>query len=337
MDGEACVALQYTTTDGYRPLKEHITERYRNWLGLLATADEIQIVNSSQQCLDLFAKIFLDAGDPVGMERPGYLGAIEAFSLYEPVIHTVPIRDDGLDLPAFRTLVETTPLKFFYGIPNSQNPSGRTYSQENRRAVAEILEGTGTVFYEDDAFGELFFDARPRAPVKKYLPDQAVISGSFSKIVAPGMRIGWLYAPREIITQFNVAKQAADLHSNFLSQKILHRYLTTRDPDEHIRKITSIYGKKCRMMCDLFDELLPRIEHTCPEGGMFLLATLPPGLSSRRVFDEGIRQNVAVLPGTPFYTDGGGTDTLRLNFSSASEAEIIEGMHRLARVITSLS
>ena len=337
MEEEAGVALQYTTTDGYRPLREYIAQRYRKRLGLFATADEIQIVNSSQQCLDLFAKIFLDAGDPVGMERPGYLGAIEAFSLYEPVIHTVPIRDDGLDLPAFRTLVETTPLKFFYGIPNSQNPSGRTYSQENRRAVAEILEGTGTVFYEDDAFGELFFDARPRAPVKKYLPDQAVISGSFSKIVAPGMRIGWLYAPREIITQFNVAKQAADLHSNFLSQKILHRYLTTRDPDEHIRKITSIYGKKCRMMCDLFDELLPRIEHTCPEGGMFLLATLPPGLSSRRVFDEGIRQNVAVLPGTPFYTDGGGTDTLRLNFSSASEAEIIEGMHRLARVITSLS
>ncbi|HII98480.1 MAG TPA: PLP-dependent aminotransferase family protein [Methanoregula sp.] len=337
MEEEAGVALQYTTTDGYRPLREYIAQRYRKRLGLFATADEIQIVNGSQQCLDLFAKIFLDAGDPVGMERPGYLGAIEAFSLYEPVIHTVPIRDDGLDLPAFRTLVETTPLKFFYGIPNSQNPSGRTYSQENRRAVAEILEGTGTVFYEDDAFGELFFDARPRAPVKKYLPDQAVISGSFSKIVAPGMRIGWLYAPREIITQFNVVKQAADLHSNFLSQKILHRYLTTRDPDEHIRKITSIYGKKCRMMCDLFDELLPRIEHTCPEGGMFLLATLPPGLSSRRVFEEGIRQNVAVLPGTPFYTDGGGTDTLRLNFSSASEAEIIEGMHRLARVITSLS
>ncbi len=337
MEEEAGVALQYTTTDGYRPLREYIAQRYRKRLGLFATADEIQIVNGSQQCLDLFAKIFLDAGDPLGMERPGYLGAIEAFSLYEPVIHTVPIRDDGLDLPAFRTLMDTTPPKFFYGIPNSQNPSGRTYSQENRRVVAEILEGTGTVFYEDDAFGELFFDARPRAPVKKYLPDQEVISGSFSKIVAPGMRIGWLYAPREIITQFNVAKQAADLHTNFLSQKILYRYLTTRDPDEHIRKITSIYGKKCRLMCDLFDELLPQIDHTSPEGGMFLLATLPPGLSSRRVFEEGIRQNVAVLPGTPFYTDGGGTDTLRLNFSSASEAEINEGMHRLARVITGLS
>lgn len=282
MDVEACVALQYTTTDGYRPLKEYIAERYRNWLGLLATADEIQIVNSSQQSPDLFAKSFLDADDPVGMEQPGYLGAIEAFSLYEPAIHTVLLGDEGRDLPALRTLMNTTPLKFFFRIPNSQNPSGRTYSQENRKAVAEILDGTSTVFYQDDAFGELFFDALPLAPVKRYLPDQAVISGSFSTIVAPRMRIGWLYAPREIITQFNVAKQAADLHSNFLSQKILCRYLTTHDLDTHIRKITTIYAKKCRLMGDLFQELLPHINHTCPEGGMFLMATLPSRLTSRK-------------------------------------------------------
>ncbi len=333
MEEEACVALQYTTTDGYLPLREYIAERYRKRLGLSATADEIQIVNGSQQCLDLFAKIFLDAGDHVGMERPGYLGAIEAFSLYEPVIHTTPLEDDGLNLEAFQTLVSGTPLKFFYGIPNSQNPSGRTYSLENRKAIAEILAGTNTVFYEDDAFGELFFDTKPRLPVKHYLPDQTVISGSFSKIIAPGMRIGWLYAPREIITQFNIVKQAADLHSNFLSQKILHRYLTTNDLDVHIRKIVSVYQRKCRLMSDLFDDLLPQLTHTHPQGGMFMLATLPQGISSREVFDEGVRQNVAVLPGMPFYVDGGGTDTIRLNFSSASEEEITEGMHRLARVI----
>jgi 2-aminoadipate transaminase len=337
MEEEACVALQYTTTDGYRPLREYIAERYRNRLGLDATADEIQIVNGSQQCLDLFAKIFLDAGDHVGMERPGYLGAIEAFSLYEPVIHTVPLDDDGLNLPAFRDLVKTHQPKFFYGIPNSQNPSGRTYSQDNRKAVAEILNDSGTVFYEDDAFGELFFDAKPRLPVRKFLPEQAVISGSFSKIIAPGMRIGWLYAPKEIITQFNVVKQAADLHSNFLSQKILHRYLTTQDLDAHIRKIVAVYARKCEIMCSLFDDLLPEVSHTRPEGGMFLLATLPKGLSSRKVFDEGVRQKVAILPGLPFYIDGGGADTIRLNFSSASDDEITEGMHRLARVITGLS
>jgi len=337
MEEEPEVALQYTTTDGYLPLREYIAERYRRRLGLPASADEIQIVNGSQQCLDLFAKLFLNTGDHVGMERPGYLGAIEAFSLYEPVIDTVPLEDDGPDLSAFRKLVTGTQVKFFYGIPNSQNPSGRTYSQKKRKAIAEILEGTGTVFYEDDAFGELFFDAQPRLPVKHYLPDQAVMSGSFSKIVAPGMRIGWMYAPREILAKFNIVKQAADLHSNFLCQKILHRYLTTHNLDDNIRKIVAVYGRKCRLMCDLFDDLMPQVSHTHPEGGMFLMATLPPGLNSRKVFDEGVRQKVAVLPGLPFYVDGGGADTIRLNFSSASEEQITEGMHRLSRVISGLA
>jgi len=336
LEEEASVALQYTTTDGYLPLREYIADRYRQRLNIPATAGEIQIVNGSQQCLDLIAKIFLNAGDHVGMERPGYLGAIEAFSFYEPIIKTVPLEDKGLDLNAFEIHVKKDRPKFFYGIPNSQNPSGLTYSQENRKAVAEIIRSTDTVFYEDDAFGELFFDTKPRLPVKKYLPDQAVISGSFSKIIAPGMRIGWMYAPRDIIMQFNVVKQAADLHSNFLCQMILYRYLTTNNLDDHIRKITTVYQRKCRLMCDLFDDLLPQIAHTGPEGGMFLFATLPRGISSAAVFDEGVQQKVAVLPGLPFYVDGGGTDTIRLNFSSASEDQITEGMHRLARVIRSL-
>ena len=150
------------------------------------------------------------------------------------------------------------------------------------------------------------------------------------------MRIGWMYAPKEILRQFNIAKQAADLHSNFFCQKILHRYLMTCDLDTHIRKVVSVYRKNCHHMCDLLDDLLPGLTHTHPEGGMFLLATLPPRLSSRRVFDAGIQQKVAVLPGFPFYVDGGGDDTIRMNFSAASEEQIDEGVHRLARVIASL-
>jgi 2-aminoadipate transaminase len=336
LEDDACAALQYTTTDGYLPLREYIAERYRTRLGIGATAEEIQIVNGSQQCLDLFAKIFLNPGDHVGIERPGYLGAIEAFSLYEPCISSVPLDYNGLDLELFGTAVKKDALKFFYGIPNSQNPSGGTYSQENRKAVADILKSTNTVFYEDDAFGELFFDGKPRFPVKKYLPDQTVISGSFSKIIAPGMRIGWMYAPEEILKRFNIAKQAADLHSNFFCQKILHRYLITHDLDAHIHKVVSVYRRNCRLMCDLLDDLLPDLTHTHPEGGMFLMATLPAGMSSRRLFDEGIKDKVAVLPGFPFYIDGGGSDNIRMNFSAASEEQIEEGMHRLARVVNSL-
>jgi 2-aminoadipate transaminase len=330
------VALQYSTTDGYRPLREYIAERYKKRLGIPATADEIQIVNGSQQCLDLFAKIFINPGDRVGMERPGYLGAIEAFALYEPTFAAVPLDSEGPDLSAFEAMTKKTPVKFFYGIHNSQNPSGCTYSQDRRRAIAEILEGTDTVFYEDDAFGELFFDGKPRFPVKKYLPEQSVISGSFSKITAPGMRIGWMYAPKEILAAFNTAKQAADLHSNFLCQQILARYLATHDLDCHIQKIVAVYSRQCRLMCDLFDDLMPRLSHTTPEGGMFLTATLPAGMPAIQVFREGIEKKVAVLPGMPFFVDGGGDDTIRLNFSNADEEKIKEGMHRLAGVVNSL-
>jgi 2-aminoadipate transaminase len=336
MEDEGREALQYSTTDGYLPLREFIAGRYRSRLGLPATADEIQIVNGSQQCLDLIAKIFLNPGDPVAMERPGYLGAIEAFSLYEPAIHTVPFSDGGPDLAKFETLVWRTRPKFFYGIPNSQNPSGRTYPQEARKAVAEILQGTGTIFCEDDAFGELFFDGKPRIPVRKYLPDRTILSGSFSKIIAPGMRIGWVYAPAKVLQQFNIAKQAADLHSNFLCQKILHRYLTTSDLDAHVRRISAAYGSRCRLMCELMDDHIPHLTHTNPEGGMFLMANLPKGVSSMKLFEEGIRKKVAVLPGVPFYVNGGGLDTVRLNFSNADEEKIGQGILRLAGVVRDL-
>ncbi|MDN7012179.1 PLP-dependent aminotransferase family protein [Methanoculleus sp. FWC-SCC3] len=335
---EGRTALQYTTTDGYLPLREFIADRYRRRLGLPAMPEEIQIVNGSQQCLDLVAKIFLDPGDAVGMERPGYLGAIEAFSLYEPDFYSVPLEEDGPDLAAFESLIRGHAPKFFYGIPNSQNPSGRTYSEGKRRAVAEVLEGADTVFYEDDAFGELFFDGKPRPPVKRHLPEQTVISGSFSKIVAPGMRIGWIYAPAPVLRQFNVAKQAADLHSNFLCQVILHRYLSTHDLDAHVARVSAVYGRHCRLMCDLLDDLMPPgTTHTSPEGGMFMTAALPDGVSSMEVFREAVKEGVAVLPGVPFYVGGGGEDTIRLNFSAAGEEEITEGMHRLARVVRRLA
>lgn len=336
-DEEGREALQYSTTDGYLPLREFISRRYARRLGLSIPPDEIQIVNGSQQCLDLVAKIFLNRADPVAMERPGYLGAIEAFSLYEPSFHDVAFGTDGPDIDEFRHVIRECSPKFFYGIPNSQNPSGQTYTYEKRRAIAEVLEGSDTVFYEDDAFGELFFDGRPRRPIKALIPDLCILSGSFSKVIAPGMRIGWICAPKEILSQFNCAKQAADLHSNFLCQKVLSRYLATHDLDEHARRISTAYGQNCRLMCDLLDDQFPAgMAHTHPEGGMFLLATLPDGLDSMRVFEEGLKGGVAVLPGIPFYVSGGGNSTIRLNFSSMDDERIKEGMDRLARVVRAL-
>jgi 2-aminoadipate transaminase len=337
LEREGEEALQYSTTDGYYPLREYIAKRYRERLGLPATPGMIQIVNGSQQCLDLVAKIFVNPGDGIGMESPGYLGAIEAFSLYEPVFHGVPLFEDGPDLVRFAALLENSRPKLFYAIPNSQNPSGATYSPEARRAVADIVRGSDSMFYEDDAFGELFFDHRPRKPVSALIPGQSVLSGSFSKIIAPGMRIGWIYGPEEVIGKFNVAKQAADLHSNHLCQMVLSRYLATNDLDAHIRRVSSAYATQCRLMCDLIDDLLPAgISHTHPKGGMFMTVTMPRGISASRVFEDGIREKVAVLPGSPFFVDGGGDDIIRLNFSSPGEEEIREGMQRLARVFTRL-
>jgi 2-aminoadipate transaminase len=337
LEREGREALQYSTTDGYLPLREFIAKRYRERLGLPASPDRIQIVNGSQQCLDLVAKIFVNPGDGIGMESPGYLGAIEAFSLYEPAFQGVPLSENGPDLGCFAAVIENFRPKLFYAIPNSQNPSGATYSPEARRAVADVIRGSDTLFYEDDAFGELFFDHRPRQPVSGLIPEQSVLSGSFSKIVAPGMRIGWIYGPEEVIGKFNVAKQAADLHSNHLCQMVLSRYLATNDLDAHIRRVTGVYATQCRLMSDLIDDLLPHgVSHTHPQGGMFMTASLPVGISATRVFEEGIKEKVAVLPGSPFFVDGGGDDIIRLNFSSPGEEEIREGMQRLARVFRRL-
>lgn len=330
-------ALQYSTTDGYLPLREYISRRYRQRLGLSIPPQQVQIVNGSQQCLDLVAKIFLDRGDAVAMERPGYLGAIEAFSLYEPVFSDVALGSTGPDIDEFSRVIREARPKFFYGIPNSQNPSGQTYPLEARRAVAEVIRDSDTIFYEDDAFGELFFDGKPRPPVAGMVPDQAVLSGSFSKIIAPGMRIGWICAPPAVLERFNCAKQAADLHSNFFCQKILAAYLETHDLDVHVRRMAQAYGENCRLMCEILDDdFTPDISHTEPEGGMFLMVSLPPGLHSLRLFEEGLREGVAVLPGIPFYACGGGESTVRLNFSTTGEEQIHEGMARLARAITAL-
>lgn len=335
---EGRTALQYTTTDGYLPLRRYIADRYQSRLGLNARPEEIQIVNGSQQCLDLIAKILINPGDHLLIERPGYLGAIEAFSFYEPIFDPV-CQDDscGPDAESAERLVTAHDPAFWYTIPNSQNPSGITWSFEKRKEIAEILSGTRTLLYEDDAFGELFFDGRPRQPVKRWLCDQTIFSGSFSKTIAPGLRCGWVWAPEPVIREFNRAKQAADLHSNLLSQMILTRYLTTVNYNGRTRETSRIYGERCRLMQEIMDDQFPSgTVYTTPEGGMFLMVMLPPGVSSMDVFTQGIAAGVAVMPGWPFYVDGGGHNSIRLNFSASDEVQIGEGMDRLARVFRSL-
>lgn len=327
-------ALQYSTTEGYLPLRQFIADRYKKRLGLDVAPDEILITNGSQQSLDLIGKILIDPGDRVAIERPGYLGAIQVFSLYEPVFVPVDLTDDGPDLAQFRSAVTGEKTRMFYGIPASQNPSGITYSAGRRKELADILAGTGTYVVEDDAYGELQFSGVSLPPIAKYLPDQAILTGSFSKIFSPGMRMGWVCAKKPIMDQLVIAKQASDLHSNYLCQRIAAQYLATADIDAHIRKIRAEYSmRRDAMIAALEAEMPDGVSWTKPAGGMFVWVTLPAGCDSMKIFEAALKEELAVLPGLPFYVDGGGNNTLRLNFSNASCERITEGIRRLGNVV----
>jgi 2-aminoadipate transaminase len=337
LEEEGRSVLQYSTTEGYLPLRQFIAERYKKRLGLSVSPDEILITNGSQQCLDLIGKVFINSGDNISIERPGYLGAIQAFSLYEPVFHPVNLDKTGLDPVMLARVLKAHPVKLFYGVPNSQNPSGITYTNDRRRELASVFEKAETLFIEDDAYGELNFSGKILSSMRELLPDQTIITGSFSKILAPGMRLGWVVAPPDIMEQLVIAKQASDLHSNYLSQRIAYQYLSQQNIDNHIRKICTVYKTQCDLMIDLIRNTFPEsVDYTVPEGGMFIWLTLPEGMSSTRVFEEALKAGVAVLPGTPFYTDGGGENTIPLNFSNSTEQKIITGMERFSRILVNL-
>jgi len=334
-DGEN--VLQYSTTEGYSLLREYIAERYLKKKGLKVSSDEILITNGSQQGLDLIGKVFLNREDRVVIERPGYLGAIQAFGIYEPIFEPIPLLDDGIDIDLLGEAVNSDGIKLFHTVVNFQNPSGITYSKEKRLALADIFKGRNTILVEDDPYGELRFMGEDLPSMRKYIEDNVVLLGSFSKIVSPGLRLGWVCARKDVMEKIIVAKQASDLHSSSLSQRIIFRYLIDHDIDEHILKIREAYKRQRDLMVSMIEKYFPEeIKFTKPEGGMFLWITLPESLSSLRLFDLAKKENVAFVPGNAFYIDGGGNNTLRLNFSNSDEEKIEEGIKRLARVIKKL-
>lgn len=328
-------ALQYSTTEGYQPLRQYITDRYRSKKGIEVDPDEILITSGSQQCLDLLGKVFLNAGDNVIFERPGYLGAIQSFSVFQSGFVTVGLEEDGPDLDELEKALRKDNTKLFYAVPNFQNPSGLTYSAEKRASVAEVMKGSDTLFIEDDPYGELRFMGEHQKPLSRgYIKDGSVLLGSFSKIAAPGFRLGWIVADKEIRDKLVVAKQASDLHTSTVSQRIMYRYLSDNDIDSHIEKIRDRYGRQRQKMVESIERFFPdEVKVTKPEGGMFLWATLPEGMSSMDLFDTAISHKVAFVPGRPFYVDGSGDNTFRLNFSNSDEERIAEGVKRLGNCL----
>jgi 2-aminoadipate transaminase len=329
--GEA--ALQYSTTEGYPPLRELIAERYAK-KGLRVDAEEILITTGSQQGLDLLGKAFLNRGDRVIVEDPTYLAAIQSFGMFEPQFRSVPLQEDGVDPNALRAALSESQAKLFYAIPNFQNPTGVSYSEERRREVAEVMRGHATVFVEDDPYGELRFMGEEASSMRRYLGGKAVLLGSFSKVISPGLRLGWACGRSNIMEKLVIAKQASDLHTSFLSQRIAYQYLVDNDVSQHMELIRSEYRKQRDLMVKMIEESFPAsVECTRPEGGMFLWVTLPENMSSLELFDRAIKNDVAFVPGQAFYANGGGYNTMRLNFSNSDEERIVEGIGRLARSI----
>jgi len=268
------------------------------------------------------------------MERPGYLGAIQAFSLYTDGIIQVRMEDDGLDLDDFEETLRRSSVGVAYVIPNFQNPSGISYNLGKREALARICTEYGVPLLEDDPYGELRFSGEDLPPVTSFMDSGGILLGTFSKIGVPGFRIGWMIAEPEILDSLIVVKQAADLHTSSFDQQLAWQYLENEDIDEHIQILRKIYGRHRDLMISLIDEHFPaQVRYTRPDGGMFLWVTLPEGCSSVDLFDAAIRQKVAFVPGTPFHVDGGGGNTLRLNFSNADEGAIEKGIRRLGRCI----
>lgn len=334
---DARSALQYSTTEGYPPLRDYIARRYRQRCGLNVSAEEILITNGSQQGLDLIGKVFLDKGNPVVIERPAYLGAIQALSAYEPQFCPVPLGSEGIDVESLTEVLRGHRVKLFHTVINFQNPSGISYSKDRREELARLLEGRDTLIVEDDPYGELRFSGDGLPSMRHWLGNRTLLLGSFSKTVAPGLRLGWLCAPQPIAEKLIVAKQASDLHSNCLCQRILYEYLIANDIDRHITTIATEYQRGRDTMAAAIREYFPpEVKATDPEGGMFLWITLPKSLSALELFDEAIKEKVAFVPGTPFFVDGGGAHNLRLNFSNADPDKIQEGIARLGRIMKKL-
>ena len=323
-------ALQYSTTLGHLPLREWIAGHCQRRYGLQVDADQILITNGSQQGLDLIGKVFVNPYDPVVIEEPGYLGAIQALGMQEARIYSVPLLDEGLDLEFLDTVLSGDRIKLVYTIPNFQNPSGLTYGLEGRQALAERLANRDLVLVEDDPYGLLRYEGQDLPALARLLPDKVLLLGSFSKIVAPGLRLGWICGPADVIKELVTAKQAADLHTGTFVQRVLAQYLADNDLDAHVEVLRRVYRQRRDTMIGALERSMPaEVTFTRPAGGMFLWVTLPAGVSSLRLFELAIQQKVAFVPGTPFYVDGGGEQNLRLNFSNASEHDIETGVARL--------
>ncbi|MEU5892718.1 PLP-dependent aminotransferase family protein [Streptomyces sp. NPDC047461] len=324
-------ALQYSTTEGEPRLRELLARR-TTVRGLATGPEELLVTTGSQQGLSLVAAALVEPGDTVLVEDPCYLAALQVFALAGARVLAVPGDAQGPDVEALAELVVRERPKLFYTVPTFQNPSGRTMSAERRAGVAEVAGRYGVWIVEDDPYGELRFEGE-RLPWIASCPgaeDRTVLLGSFSKVMAPGLRLGWLRAPSELRRACVVAKQAADLHTPTVNQLAAARYLEERDLDAHVARVAAVYGeRRDAMLAGLADALPEGASWNRPEGGMFLWARLPSHYDTTALLPEVVRHDVAYVPGAPFHAGQADRATLRLCFVTETPERIGEGLRRL--------
>jgi len=332
----ARIALQYSPTEGYQPLREQIAKRMNALWSVGLNAEEILVTTGSQQGLDLIAKLFLDDGDAVICESPTYLGAVMAFNVFKPRWIEIPTDDDGMDLTALESALRSEDrIKMIYVVPNYQNPSGRTWSLERRQGVVALARRFDVPLVEDNPYGELAFEGVTPAAIQSMDSTGIVISlGTFSKIFCPGLRVGWIAARRQFLEKFIVLKQAADLHSSTLDQIITSTYLETHDLEQDLAEKRAVYGRRRdAMVAALVAEMPLGVTVTNPRGGLFLWLELPEGIDARELLRASLERGVAFVPGESFFPNTQKKNTMRLNFSNMPEDRIREGVQRLADAI----
>lgn len=334
-DGNA--ALQYSNTKGYEPLRSLIAARYAKQ-GIRVTSDDILITNGSQQALDILGAVLIDDGDVVLTENPAYLSALQSFHLHGAQVHTLDLHQSGIDIAMLKQYTDCTEPKFFYAVPTFQNPTGLTYTTQNRMQAAAVLKHTNTLLIEDNPYGELRFKGADQESFFRLLGEQCILLGTFSKIVSPGMRIGWICCTNERLREKMIDyKQIVDLHTHSFGQMIMTRYLETNDLDAHIAAIRTMYAHQADTMIAAMRRYFPAaVRYTEPEGGMFLWVTLPDGMAAVDLADLALSEGVAIAPGDPFYEKSRRVASFRLNYTNCADADIERGIAILGDIIAKL-
>lgn len=336
-DGKA--ALQYSTTEGFSPLRKIIADERMKSAGVTVTCEDIMITNGSQQGLDFTGRIFLDKDDIVICESPSYLGAINAYKAYLPRFVEIPMDDNGMIIEELEKALEKHPnAKFIYTIPDFQNPTGKTLSLDRRKKMVELSTKYGIPIIEDAPYAELRFDGEKLPSIKSFDTEGLVIYlGTFSKTFAPGLRIGWVCAEPELLSKYILVKQGADLQPSSISQREAAAFMQMYKLDDHIDKIKDVYRvRRDLMIKEMQKEFPENCKFAYPSGGLFTWVALPEGYDAAEILKIALKEKVAFVPGGSFFANGGKPNHFRLNYSNMSEDLIVEGIKRLGKVLKSL-